>query len=44
LHGPRSVKVTAIWELERNTILFSTGERFHRTRLSMAPALAECAA
>ena len=28
LHGPRSVKVTAIWETESNTILFysSTGE------------------
>ena len=27
LHGPRSVKVTAIWETDRNTILFysSTG-------------------
>ena len=36
LHGPRSVKVTAIWETERNTILFysSTGQRFHRTRLT----------
>jgi hypothetical protein len=46
LHGPRSVKVTAIWETERNTILFynSTGERFHRTRLISAPALASCAA
>jgi hypothetical protein len=41
LHGPRSVKVTAIWETDRNTILFysSTGERFHRTRLASAPAL-----
>ena len=30
LHGPRSVKFTAIWETDRNTILFyrSTGERF----------------
>ena len=29
LHGPRSVKLTAIWETDRNTILFygSTGER-----------------
>jgi hypothetical protein len=41
LHGPRSVKVTAIWETERNTILFysSTGQRFHRTRLTRALAL-----
>jgi hypothetical protein len=46
LHGPRSVKVTAIWETERNTILFysSTGERFHRTRLVTSPALQPCAA
>lgn len=29
VHGPRSVKLTAIWETERNTILFygSAGER-----------------
>lgn len=41
LHGPRSVKVTAIWETESNTILFysSTGERFHRTRLVTPPSL-----
>src|SRR5690349_10097140 len=36
LHGPRSVKFTAIWETERNTILFygSTGERFHKAQLA----------
>ena len=30
LHGPRSVKFTAIWDFERETILFygATGERF----------------
>lgn len=35
LHGPRSVKVTAVWETENNSILFynSTGERFRRTQL-----------
>jgi len=35
LHGPRSVKLTAIWETEKNTILFygSTGERFKQTKL-----------
>ncbi|HEY2881476.1 MAG TPA: hypothetical protein VGJ15_03570 [Pirellulales bacterium] len=45
LHGPRSVKVTAIWETEQNTILFysSAGERFQRTRLVRAPALAHAA-
>lgn len=46
IHGPRSLKVTAIWETERNTILFysSTGERFHRTQLSKAPRLETAAA
>jgi hypothetical protein len=46
LHGPRSVKVTAVWETESNTILFysSTGERFQRTRLMKAPRLERDAA
>ena|SRR3989339_1218440 len=41
LHGPRAVKFTAIWETERNQILFygSTGERFQRTQLLVAPRL-----
>ena len=41
LHGPRSVKFTAIWETERNTILFygAMGERIHKTRLVGAPRL-----
>ncbi|MDZ4817438.1 MAG: hypothetical protein SGJ20_00540 [Planctomycetota bacterium] len=36
LYGPRAVKLTAIWETERNSILFysSTGERFHKTQLA----------
>lgn len=35
LHGPRSVKLTAIWETERNTVLFygSSGERTQKTQL-----------
>ena len=35
LHGPRSVKLTAVWETENNSILFygSTGERFQKTSL-----------
>jgi hypothetical protein len=35
LNGPRSVKLTAIWDTERNSILFygSTGERFQTTKL-----------
>ena len=42
LHGPRSVKLTAIWETDRNTILFysSSGERVGKTQLVLAPALA----
>lgn len=41
LHGPRSVKFTAIWETDRNTVLFygATGERFHTLRLAKAPLL-----
>jgi hypothetical protein len=35
LHGPRAVKFTAIWETDRNQVLFysSTGERILRTQL-----------
>ncbi len=46
LHGPRSVKYTAIWETERNTILFygSAGERFQKTTLVQAPSLLPTAA
>ena len=38
LHGPRSVKLTAIWETDRNTLLFynSTGERVCKTQLEEA--------
>ena len=41
LHGPRHVKFTAIWELERNTVLFygPGGERFHKTQLLRAVPL-----
>lgn len=41
LHGPRSVKLTAVWETESNSILFygSTGERFQKTVLEGAPEL-----
>ena len=43
LHGPRSVKFTAIWETESNRVLFygSTGERFQKTHLTEAPRLQE---
>ena len=42
LHGPRSVKLTAVWETINNSILFygSTGERFKKTVLERAPQLA----
>lgn len=35
VHGPRSVKLTAIWEAERNTVLFygSSGQRLDRAHL-----------
>ncbi len=41
LHGPRSVKLTAIWETDGNTLLFygSTGERLLRTQLVQAPVI-----
>jgi hypothetical protein len=41
LHGPRAVKLSAIWEMERNTVLFygQTGERFHKAQLAEAPPL-----
>ena len=41
LHGPRSVKLTAIWETDRNTILFydSSGERSGKIQLVQAPVL-----
>jgi len=42
LHGPRSVKLTAIWETDKNTILFygSAGEKLQRAELTQAPELA----
>ena len=45
LHGPRLQRFTAIWETDRNQILFygSLGERFQRTQLVEAPQL-KCAA
>jgi len=46
LHGPRAVKLSAIWETERNTILFygSSGERSHKIQLVAAPSLETAAA
>jgi len=41
LHGPRSLCLTAIWETDRNTILFygSRGERFRKTQLIAPPRI-----
>lgn len=35
LHGPRSVRLTAVWETDRNTVLFygETGQRLLRAQL-----------
>ena len=39
LHGPRSVRFTAIWDTERNVVLFygASGERFQKLRWMSAP-------
>ncbi|MEM9411020.1 MAG: hypothetical protein AAGA30_07900 [Planctomycetota bacterium] len=44
LHGPRSVKLTAVWESEKNAVFFygSTGERFQKTMLASSPELVGC--
>ena len=41
LHGPRSLRLSAIWETDSNTILFygSRGERFRRTQLVAPPRI-----
>jgi hypothetical protein len=46
LHGPRATKFTAIWEMDRNQVLFygSRGERFLKIQLLVAPRLESAAA
>jgi hypothetical protein len=46
LHGPRATKFTAIWETDRNQVLFygSRGERFLKTQLVESLALESAAA
>jgi hypothetical protein len=41
LHGPRQVNHTAIWETDRNTILFydCSGQRIGKTQLLDGPSL-----
>jgi hypothetical protein len=38
LHGPRAVCLSAIWDLQRNSVLFygSNGRRVHRTEIAIA--------
>lgn len=45
LHGPRSVRFTAIWESDRNQVLFygPSGERISKSQLIDSPQM-ECAA
>jgi hypothetical protein len=46
LHGPRSVKLSAIWDAANHTLLFysSSGERFLKARLVESLGLALAAA
>jgi hypothetical protein len=46
LHGPRATQFTAIWETDRNQVLFygSRGERFLKTQLVESPRLESAAA
>lgn len=39
VYGPRKMKLTAIWDTERNQVLFydSAGDRFQKTQLAPAP-------
>lgn len=41
LHGPRSVKITAIWDFQRNTIFFygADGQRIFTRKLFRTPRL-----
>jgi hypothetical protein len=46
MHGPRATRFSAIWETDRNQILFYDcgGERFQKTQLIEAPELERAAA
>jgi len=46
LHGPRAVTFTAIWETDRNQLLFygSGGQRIQKIQLTEAPELKTVAA
>lgn len=46
LHGPRATKFTAIWDMDRNQVLFygSRGEKFLKAQLIDSPQLESAAA
>jgi len=46
LHGPRATKFTAIWEMDRNQVLFydSRGKRFLKAQLLVVPRFESAAA
>jgi hypothetical protein len=46
LLGPRATQFSAIWETDRNQVLFygSGGERYQKTQLTVAPELDRAAA
>ena len=46
LHGPRATKFTAIWDIDRNQVLFygCSGERFLKTQLLESPQSESAAA
>jgi hypothetical protein len=46
LNGPRAVRFSAIWETDKNQVLFygPQGERFQKTQLLEAPTLDSAAA
>jgi hypothetical protein len=41
LHGPRALRLSAIWEMDQNSVLFygSCGRRVRRTTLAFAPMI-----
>ena len=41
LHGPRALRLSAIWETDQNSILFygSCGRRMHRIKLAQSPQI-----
>ncbi len=46
LQGPRATRFSAIWETDRNQVLFygAAGERFQKTQLVEGPILENAAA